>query len=82
MYSSSEACRKFTQATVRHNLQVQAAQRELYKKRQKHKRDEAQKRKYKQAKSHSVEIELTKRQSEGLLYVAFRPTRKEICFKR
>ena len=36
----------------------------------------------KRTNNHTVEIELTKRQSEELLYVAFKPTKKDICLKR
>ena len=35
-----------------------------------------------QQKSHAVEIELTERQSNELLYVAFKPTRKDLCKQR
>ena len=60
-------------------------QREYFKKYQRSqelKRIEEKKRKPKKPKNHAVEIELTKRQSEGLLYVAFKPTKKELCLKR
>ena len=45
-------------------------------------RIEEKKRRRKKAKNHAVEIELTKRQSEELLYVAFKPTKKDLCLKR
>ena len=53
-----------------------------YQRSQELKRIEEKKRKRKKPINHAVEIEITKRQSEGLLYVAFKPTKKELCLKR
>ena len=53
-----------------------------YQRSQELKRIEEKKRKRKKSRNYAVEIELTKRQSEGLLYVAFKPTKKELCLKR
>ena len=53
-----------------------------YQRSQELKRIEEKKRKRKKPRNHAVEIEITKRQSEGLLYVAFKPTKKELFLKR
>ena len=55
---------------------------EAYQRSQQRKRIEEKKRRKMQPKNHAVEIELTKRQSEELLYVAFKPTKKDLFLKR
>ena len=62
------------------NRQRQKSQYEAYQRNRK--RIEEEKRRRKKPKIHAVEIELTKRQSEELLYVAFKPTKKDLCLKR
>ena len=70
------------------NRKRQRAQYEAYKRSQQLERVEYylqfedKKRRRKQPKNHAVEIELTKRQSEELLYVAFKPTKKDLFLKR
>ena len=44
--------------------------------------EEERERRRQRAKSHPVEIELTQRQSDELLFVAFKPTRKQLLTKR
>ena len=66
---------KFNRKRVREHFKAYQRSQEL-------KRTEEEKRKRKKPKNHAVEIELTKRQSEELLYVAFQPTKKEFCLKR
>ena len=62
------------------NRKRQRAHYKAYQKQRK--RIEEKKQRRKQSKNHAVEIELTKKQSEGILYVAFKPTKKELCLKR
>ena len=64
------------------NRKRQRAQFQEYQKSQERKRLEEKKRKPKKPKNHAVEIEVTKRQSKELLYIAFKPTKKELCLKR
>ena len=93
MYDNSEQSRKQTQWITEDNLRrqaqqrqeilrEQAMQRENAIRRQKLKRLREKKQRRQQPKSHKVEIELTESQSNELLYVAFKPTRKDLCKKR
>ena len=91
MFDNSELSKQRRQWLVKDNhrrqdelreqiLRQQAAERKNALRRQKLKRLREKKRR--QQKSHAVEIELTERQSNELLYVAFKPTRKDLCMKR
>ena len=93
MYDNSELSRRRMQWIVQDNLRRQATQREQILqrraterkkavRRQKLKRLREKQRRLQQPKNHAVEIELTERQSNQLLYVAFKPTRKDLCRKR
>ena len=93
MHDNSELSRQRRQWITEDNLRRQAqqrqeilrqhtAQREQNLRRQKLKRLREKKRRRQQPKSHAVEVELTERQSNELLYVAFKPTRKDLCRKR
>ena len=93
MYDNSELSRRRLQWITEDNLrrqaqqrqeilQEQAAQQENNLRRQKLKRLREKKRRLQQPKSHAVEIELTEKQSNELLYIAFKPTKKDICIKR
>ena len=53
-----------------------------YQRSQGRKRAEKKQRIRKQPKSHAVAIELTKRRSKELLYIAFKPTKKDLFLKR
>ena len=64
------------------NRRRQRAHFEAYQRTQQLKRIEERKRRRSKPKNHAIEIELTKRQSEELLYVAFKPTKKDLCLKR
>ena len=62
--------------------QVKAYEREMAERIQKRKENEKRERRRQQAKSHPVEIELTQRLSDELLFVAFKPTTKQLLAKR
>ena len=72
-YKNSDTSRQVLEMITKHNIQRQVTQVDHAAQKQLHKR---------KAKSHAIEIELTKKQSDEFLYVAFRPTRKELCRKR
>ena len=59
---------------------AQAAHQELAERRKRRKREELKR--YRLAKNLSTEVELTKRQSDELLYLAFKPTKRELLTKR
>ena len=65
---------KFNRKRQREHFKAEQRSQEL-------KRIEKKKRKRKKPKNHAVEIELTNRQMKELLYVAFKPTKKELCLK-
>ena len=93
MFDNSELSKQRRQWIIRDNhrrqeeqrqeiLRQQEAERENALRRQKLKRLREKKRRRQQPKNHVVEIELTEKQSNELLYVAFKPTRKDLCMKR
>ena len=61
---------------------VKAAQLELAEKKKLRKIEKEIQRRLERGGTHIVEIELTKKQEEELLYVAFKPTRKQLLTKR
>ena len=83
-YNDNEQSRQFSSWMIQQGYQnrVKAVEREIAERRQMHKQEENRERRRQQAKSHPVEIELTQTQSEGLLHVAFKPTKKQLLAKR
>ena len=64
------------------NRQGKRVQFDAYHRNEQYKRAEEKRIRCKRPKNHAVEIELTKRQIKELLYVAFKPTKKDLCLKR
>ena len=60
---------------------VKAAEKELTEQRQKRKEEQEKERRRQQAKTHPVEVELTNKQSEKMLYAAFKPSKKTLFAK-
>ena len=83
-YNDNEQSRQFSLWMTRQGYQnrVKAVKREMAERVQKRKQEEKRERRRQQAKSHPVEIELTQTQSDELLYVAFKPTNKQLLAKR
>ena len=83
-YNDNEQSRKFSLWITRrgYSNRVKEAERELTEKRRKRKQEEERKRKRQQAKTHPVEVELTKRHSKKLLYIALKPTKKDLVVQR
>ena len=64
------------------NRQGKRKEFDAYHRNEQYKRVEEKRIRRKRPKNHSVEIELTKGQIKDLLYVAFKPTKKDLCLKR
>ena len=83
-YNDNEQSRQYTLWLTSKGLsnRVREAERELAQRRQKRKHEAERKIRREQARTHPVEVELTKKQSKELLYVAFKPTKNELVAKR
>ena len=83
-YNDNQLSRKFTLWITKkgYSNRVKEAEREIAERREQRKREKEKERKRKQLQTHPVEVQLTKRQSDGLLYVALKPSRKELFAKR
>ena len=83
-YNDNEQSRQYTLWITRRGLsnRVREAEQELSIRRQKRKNEKERRRRREQARTHPVEIELTKKQSKELLYIAFKPTKNELMAKR
>ena len=83
-YNDNEQSRQYTLWITRKGLsnRVREAEQELAERRQQRKHEEERKRRREQARTHPVEVELTKQESKELLHVAFKPKKNELVAKR